>query len=82
MVGATEWQSESHGAKDVHSLMDDLRQNLSRLGYTGRRVREIPIRNSKGGILYHLVFATKKPLGDDIWSSIVRTDAHRQRSLF
>jgi hypothetical protein len=45
-------------------------------------VRDMSIRNTKEGVLYHLVFATKDPLGDKIWSSIVQTDARGQRSLF
>jgi len=69
-------------ASDVHVLKEGLRENLRRIGYTGAQVREVDIRNSRNVIMYHLVFATKEPLGNDIWSSIVKTDAHGQRSLF
>lgn len=52
------------------------------LGFAGKTVRSMPIKNTKEGVLYHLVFATKDPLGDKIWSSIAQTDARGQRSLF
>jgi three-Cys-motif partner protein len=82
MVGTKEWRKNVRCAQDVHHLVDHLRESLGRLGYTGERVRSMPVRNSKEGTLYYLVFATKKPLGDDIWTSIVKTDARGQRSLF
>jgi hypothetical protein len=43
-----------------------LRRSLVRIGYTGNAVRSMPIKNTKEGVLYHLVFATKDPLGDKI----------------
>lgn len=59
--------------RDVTRQIDEtLRKNLERLGYTGRKVRSVPVRNSKGVPMYHLVYASKHPLGDDIWESITR----------
>lgn len=82
MVGTSEWRGDVHNPHDVPKLVDHLRRSLERIGYTGKAVRSMPIKNTKEGVLYHLVFATKDPLGDKIWSSIVHTDARGQRSLF
>jgi three-Cys-motif partner protein len=82
MVGTADWRKDVHSVHDVHKLVMHLRRSLERLGYTGKHVREIPIKNSKGTIMYHLVSATKRPLGDDIWSSVVKMDARGQRNLF
>lgn len=82
MVGASESLSDVPGAHDVGKAMEQLRENLARLGYSGKQVRCIDIRNSKKTILYHLFFASKKQLADDIWSSIAKVDACGQRSLF
>lgn len=82
MVGTDSWRENVHTPHDVPTLVDHLRCSLGRLGYTGANVRSMPIKNSKEGVLYHLVFATKHPLGDKIWSSIGKTDARGQRSLF
>ncbi|GEM_PF-3478876 len=53
-----------------------------RLKRQHRKPRHIDIRNSKQTIPYHLLFASKKQLADDIWSSIAEVDARGQRSLF
>jgi len=82
MVGTAEWRANVRNPHDVPNLVDHLRRSLERIGYTGKAVRSMPIKNTKEGVLYHLVFATKDPLGDKIWSSIVQTDARGQRSLF
>ncbi len=56
----------------VRQIDETLRKNLENLGYTGRKVRSVPVINSKGVIMYHLVYASRHPLGDDIWESITR----------
>jgi len=82
IVGNSKSLGEVLGSHDVANAMKQLRENLARLGYTGQQVRCIDIRNSKQVILYHLFFASKKELADNIWSSIAKTNAHGQRSLF
>lgn len=41
-----------------------------------------PIRNTKNGLLYHLVHASKKGKGDAIWSSVTKIDSSGQTSLW
>ena len=82
MVGTSDWRADVRNPHEVPNLVDHLRRSLERIGYTGKAVRSMPIKNTKEGVLYHLVFATKDPLGDKIWSSIVQTNARGQRSLF
>jgi three-Cys-motif partner protein len=60
--------------------IETLRANLEKLGYTGNRSRVVEVPNSKGAIMYHLVYASRNPLGDDIWQSITRPKD--QRELF
>jgi three-Cys-motif partner protein len=56
----------------VREIDATLRKNLVSLGYTGKKLRSVPVENSKGVTMYHLVYASKHPLGDDIWESITR----------
>lgn len=82
IVGTDEWRHDVHSANDVPRLVDHLRRSLERVGYTGAQGRAMAIENDQHGLLYHLVFASKNPLGDKIWSSIVKTEASGQRNLF
>jgi three-Cys-motif partner protein len=52
--------------------IETLRGNLAKLGYTGKKARIVEVPNSKGVIMYHLIYASRHPLGDDIWDSITR----------
>ncbi|WP_052546901.1 three-Cys-motif partner protein TcmP [Enhygromyxa salina] len=45
--------------------------SLAGLGYTGTQNRMIPIMRA-GSELYRLIFASKHPLGDRIWTSVTR----------
>lgn len=67
---------------DITKLIPVLRRQLARYGYTDDQVHiNTPaIKNSSNTILYHLVFASKDPLGHKIWKSITDT-RHNQRSL-
>lgn len=65
--------------RDVTREIETLRTNLAALGYTGKKVRSVPVANSQGVVMYHLVYASKDPLGDKIWQSIT---APKQRELF
>ncbi len=64
--------------KDVVREIETFRRNLAALGYTGNRVRSVPVSNNQGVIMYHLVYASKDPLGDKIWQSIT---SPKQREL-
>ena len=43
---------------------------------------QIDVRNDGGGLLYHLFFASKSPLGNDIWKSVTKTNASGQREMW
>ncbi len=58
--------------RDVVREIDKLRKNLAKLGYTGKKLRTVGVLNSKGVVMYHLVYASRDPLGDGIWQSITR----------
>lgn len=68
-------------ASDTVKAINELRSNLERLDYTGFETRTALIKNTKNVPLYHLVYVSKDKKGDEIWNSIVRTTATRQRSL-
>jgi three-Cys-motif partner protein len=82
-LGMTEWRSEVRKANDVVRLIPCMKRQLVALGYAkDDEVREIEVRNDQRGILYHLFFASKSPLGNRIWKSITRTSATGQRDMF
>lgn len=78
LMGITDWRSTVLGAKDVAKLIDIFRERLVTLGYEEDRVRSQAIKNSRGVIMYHLVFASKNRLGNKIWQSITKTTATGQ----
>jgi three-Cys-motif partner protein len=80
-IGTCEWRSEVHSPEDAPRLIEYLKRSLATIGYTGEGVRSIPIKNSREGVLYHLVFATKHPLGNKIWDGIARTSPGGAREL-
>jgi three-Cys-motif partner protein len=67
---------------EVAAGIEALKSNLTTHGYTGKAVRSVPIKNNKGVILYHLVFASKHLRGNSIWNSIVRRESRGQGNLF
>jgi len=80
-VGTETWTSGVHGPPDVPAAIRRLQDELSTCGYTGEHVRSLPVRNSRNALLYHLVFASKDRLGDELWTSITSTSAQGQRSF-
>lgn len=82
MVGCEDWRTRVKRPADTVLLFEYLRRSLVDLGYSDETVRSLPIKNDQGGTVYHLVYATKNPLGNKIWESVVKTDASGQRSLF
>jgi three-Cys-motif partner protein len=82
-LGTAKWKSTIKEAQQAVLLIDILREQLATLfSYEKEKVRSLPIKNEQGGVLYHLVFATKDPLGNKMWESIARTDAKGQKDLF
>ena len=82
-LGMTAWREDVHGADEAVKLIPHMKRQLTALGYAkDDEVREIEVRNDQRGLLYHLFFASKSPLGNKIWKSITRTSATGQRELF
>ncbi len=77
------WQ----GKKGLHRHLIDLcKENLKSLGYQvrlgGAFWNEPLMRNTKTRApLYRLLFASKHPLGDDLWEKVNQRDAYGQRRL-
>jgi three-Cys-motif partner protein len=80
-IGSEHWQSRIRKPEDVTRAIDELRAELAKHGYTGAQVRSVPIMNTKGGVLYHLVFVSKHKLGDQIWNSLMRVGPTGQQTL-
>lgn len=80
MLGTDAWKQRVRKASEVHRLIDVLQERLSAVGYSERRVKTMQIVNDTNGVLYHLVFASKDPLGTKLWESISRHDGP-QRGL-
>jgi len=80
-TGSTRVQEIVRKPSDTVKAIAELRASLEKLGYTGFETRTAPITNSKNVLLYHLVYVSKDEKGDEIWNSVVRTTATRQRSL-
>ena len=68
-------------AGEVVREIDTLVGNLASLGYTGSNVRRVPVTNSQGVVQYHLVYASRDPLGDKIWQSITASPTQRELAL-
>jgi three-Cys-motif partner protein len=82
-LGTTAWRDDVRDADEVVRLIPHMKRQLAALGYAkDDEVREIEVRNDQGGLLYHLFFASKSPLGNKIWKSITRTSATGQREMF
>ncbi len=82
-LGTDEWQPIVKRKGDVLQLVEVFRRQLQRrFAYTTARARTTPIKNDKNVPLYHLVFASKHPLGDKIWESITKRTAAGQGALF
>ena len=69
-----------HGS-DVADLIPMYRDQLVSVGFRGEHIHMPRITNSSNATLYHLIFASKHPLGDKIWNSITRNEPNGQMSL-
>jgi three-Cys-motif partner protein len=81
VVGDESWRDVVGRAKDVIKLIDFMRARLVRLGYKNQEASSYGIRNRKNALMYHLVYATKHPLGYKIWDSIGRNEPGGQMNL-
>jgi hypothetical protein len=75
-----EWRASIHVPSEVHLAADMLVRNLAKLGYTGAENRSIRVTNNQNRELYRLLFASKAPLADKIWQSMVKNPTSGQRS--
>lgn len=89
--GDREWRRVYKQVSDVaiveHELLIHYKKKLEALGYVEVKEDEEtgnapPIKNTKGGLLYRLLFASKNPLGDEFWKEVIQRDVHGQRRLF
>ncbi len=68
-------------------LLLHYKQKLENLGYVeviqdDVTLTEPAIKNTKQGLLYRLLFASKNPLGDKFWKQVIQRNVHGQRRLF
>ncbi len=83
-MGGQEWRSEVRRPSDVPRLIPILRRRLSEFGYTEGEVRDQPVSQPVrhgNTVLYHVVYASKHSLGNDIWHKVARIGAGGQRRL-
>ncbi|MBX3197266.1 MAG: three-Cys-motif partner protein TcmP [Labilithrix sp.] len=82
-MGTDTWRTDVREPDQVVRLIPHMKRQLVALGYAkDDEVREIEVRNDQRGVLYHLFFASKSPLGNKIWKSITKTSATGQREMF
>ena len=81
VVGDASWRDVVGRTKDVIKLIDFMKSRLERLGYQNETANSYGIRNGKRALMYHLVYATKHPLGNKIWDSIGRNEPGGQMNL-
>ena len=90
--GGDEWRAiyERHRSGEdsfLHrQLIDHYKSKLAGVGYFQALSEdeagfEPPMVNEKGVPLYRLLFASKHPLGGDLWRKITSKDVHGQRRL-
>lgn len=79
-LGIHDWRSRLGPGDIALQAANMFVESLERLGYTGARNQMIPVSRN-GSELYRIIFASKHPLGDDIWQSIVRHAPTGQRGL-
>lgn len=85
--GDKDWRKIYEKKKDASIVEQDLlvyyKRKLEKLGYV-EVIQEDPtitdpaIKNTKQGLLYRLLFASKNPLGDKFWKEVTKRDVHGQ----
>jgi three-Cys-motif partner protein len=82
ILGTDDERAVVGSPEDVVAKIATLRQQLAPFGYQDDQIRSMPVKNSKHAVLYHLVFASKDPKGNQIWKSIIRRESSGQGNLF
>lgn len=79
-----EWGFDIVRAADLRELMPVMRRQLISLGYKDHQISiHAPrVRNASNVTLYHLMFASKNVLGDEIWNSVTRNEPSGQLVMF
>lgn len=80
-LGGPEWRRVAEDPGDVIKLVAFLRSRLGLPATPDEVIRTVPIQ-TQGHTLYHLVFASKHPLGIKLWNSVTSTKPDGQRLLF
>ena len=77
------WGVKVERGSDIAQLLPLYRRQLATLGYVERAMSPPApaIKNSQNLTLYRLLFASKDPLGDKIWSSVTRKQPSGQTSF-
>ncbi|MBI5042837.1 MAG: three-Cys-motif partner protein TcmP [Nitrospirae bacterium] len=84
-----------HGDKIFKALIDTFKEQLKSIGYPEDGLKmassnediytglpTVPVRNTREVGMYVLILASKHPLGQKIWSSIIKTNPTGQKELF
>ena len=70
-LGVPEWRGRLGPGDIALEAASQFVDSLAGRGYTGTRNQMIPIMRA-GSELYRLIFASKHPLGDRIWASVIQ----------
>lgn len=82
-LGTAEWRKTVKRGRDAPQLIPIFRRQLEeRFGYQPENTFTTPIRNSKGTVVYHLVFASKHAKGNEICEGITKRSPRGQGRLF
>jgi len=82
--GFTDWRElisgEAHKAPIYGALLEKYKRSLRSLGYT--HVNDtVRVPNTRGATIYHLVFASRHPLGGKFFEEVVKKQHSGQRRL-
>lgn len=97
-LGTAKWREKIADLKQgkmLHTLLELYEQQLMRIGFPKSGLRMagsdanvfstlpvVSVRNRKGVELYVLVLASKNPIAQKIWNSVIKITRDGQRSLF
>jgi three-Cys-motif partner protein len=97
MLGTTEWRErldELIKGKTLHTLLDIYHKQLFRAGFPEEGLKIVgsdqnvfsslpsfPVKNTKDVELYALVLASKHPVAQKIWNSVLMVEPKGQRRL-
>jgi hypothetical protein len=97
-LGTDKWRKEIDGLssdKIFKVLIDIFTEQLKSIGYPEEGLRAassdrdvhtglptVPVKNTKEVELYVLILASKHPLAQKIWNSVIKIDPQGQKELF